>query len=290
MPTRVDGVGALYFTEPGQVADIDLGQVLDQHGNAIVDLDDNIADLVDIIQQADTADDIGLGILLDDIAADIDIAFADGVVNVQGGDAQVGKHHRVDLYLVSLDHSAETHDVRYAGNGAELAVNDPVLDRLELTRVPEAAFQGIAVNFAGGSGGRLHVGVHVFRQVCVMQEIVDLLARVSILDAIFKDKLDNGEAKDRRGAKTGLALNGVHGQFDRDGDKFLHFFGAPSRPLCNDCYFGVGDIGKGLDRHGLESVHAIRGQQEGSEKNEVLILKGESQNPFHYSIHIVCWK
>jgi hypothetical protein len=118
MAGTIDGIGPLHFAETRQVADTDFCDVFDKNGRAVVYLNYDIPDLVDIVQQPDSPDDIGLGVLFDDVAADVNVAFADGVEYVKRRDAEVGQHHRVDLDLVSLDHTAETDHVGNAGDGA----------------------------------------------------------------------------------------------------------------------------------------------------------------------------
>src|ERR1700722_13853374 len=257
MRACVDGVGTCHFAEAGQVGDTDIRDVLDEYRGAVVDFDDDVPDLVDIVEQADAADDVGLGVLIDNVAADIDIAFANGIEYIQRGDAEVGQQHRVDPDLIGLDPAAEADDVGYTGDGAQFAVDDPILDGLQFAGVAEAAFDGIAEYFAGRAGGRLDVGVDVVGQVGVVQEVVDLLAGIGIIDVIVEDELDDGEAEDSGGAEAGLSLNGVHGQFDRDGDELLYFFRASAGPLGDDGDLGVGDVGEGLDGHVAESEDAV---------------------------------
>src|SRR6202012_591901 len=55
----VYGVGAAYLALPRQVGDLYVRDILYQYGYAVVVLDDDIFDLVDVIQEADSADDIG---------------------------------------------------------------------------------------------------------------------------------------------------------------------------------------------------------------------------------------
>ena len=91
MAGGIDGVGPADTAEAGDVGDRDVGHVFHQHRDIVVGGDDDIVDLTDIVEQADAADDIGLVVADDEVTADIDIAFTDGVEDVEGGDAEVGQ-------------------------------------------------------------------------------------------------------------------------------------------------------------------------------------------------------
>ena len=45
----------------------------------------------------------------------------------------------------------------------------------------------------------------------------------------------------------------------------------------NDGDLGIGDVGEGLDGHIAEGDHAVDDQQEGSEKNEILVFQGKRE-------------
>src|ERR1700754_4367716 len=124
---RIDGICPAHFTKTGQVGDLHLRHIFYKDWDTIVILDDNILDLIDIVEQTNTPYYISLGILFNDVTADIDIAFSNCIINVQRSDPQVVQHLRIYLDLIGLDLSPEADNVCHSRHTAQLAVYYPVL-------------------------------------------------------------------------------------------------------------------------------------------------------------------
>src|SRR6185437_4061796 len=225
-----------------------------------------------IVEQADATDDIGLVVTDDEIPTDIDIAFADGVEDVERGDTQIGQFSGIYGDLIGLDAAAEAHDIADAGHRTELAVDDPVLHGLEFPVVADAAFERIAEDLAGRPCGRLNLRLDILRQGDALQKGIHLCTGILVYYAVVEDELHIREAEDARRAKADLLLHGIHRDLDRDRDELFDLFRAASGPLGNDAYFGIGHVGEGLDGHVTEGDDTGDQQDRRTEIDEVFVL------------------
>ena len=108
----------------------------------------DVAYLPRVVDEADTADDIGLRSTLDDVASDIHITVGDGIEEFETRHAIGSELVRVDLHLVGLHLTTEGHDVGYSGHTAELTLYHPVLQRLQFAYRSFVALERIAVDLA----------------------------------------------------------------------------------------------------------------------------------------------
>ena len=168
-----------------------IGQVADQYRSPVNVLHHNISEFLQIIDKADTAYYICLRTFGDDVSTYIDITVGNGIIKFQRSNAVVDELVRVDAYLECLDLSTETYNIRYARYGTQIALNHPVLKRFQLTHTPLIAAQGIAINLTRRSIKRLYFGSHSFRQVSVVQQIIDLLAGREVIYLILKHHIDH---------------------------------------------------------------------------------------------------
>ena len=183
------------------------GEVAHKDRRAPDVLHHDVANLVNVVNQSDAAHNIGLRAALDDVAANIDVAVGDGLVELQRTNAIGSELVGVDTDLKGLHLTAEADDVGDAGHRPELALDDPVLQSLQLTYRPFIAAQRVAINLTRRTGERLNVGLHTIGEVGIVEQVVNLLARELIVDMVVEAHGDHGEAEERRRANVGLLLH-----------------------------------------------------------------------------------
>src|ERR1039458_1823066 len=69
--------------------------------------------------------------------------------------------------------------------------------------------------------------------------------------------------------------NSVHLDFDRNGDLLLNLFGRPARPLRDDGYIVIGDIGISLNRKVVKSSHAADNKYDHNGQHDEPVVKRE---------------
>ena len=104
----------------------------EQDRHAVVLGDDDVAHVVDRVQQADAADVDALAADGEVVAAGVGIAVGDGVDDLGHGDAVGEELAGIDFSLILARGSAEGGDVDDAGDLFDLANEQPVLRGLEL--------------------------------------------------------------------------------------------------------------------------------------------------------------
>ena len=240
-------------TEPGRVADLDLGYVGHQYRHAALLGQYDIADVVHRGDDADAADIDRLFADRDGAAADIGIARRN-----RGHDLRqrqpIGHHAvEIDLGLELLGLSAEHGDVGDTGHDAQLAFDHPVLQRLELHDV-HARRPGklVAKDFADASGGRDH-RQDAGRQNRILQPVDGLLTNEMIVAAVFELQTDKAQSVDGVGADELQAGRAGDRDLDRNRDVALDFLRRLACLLGDDLDDRRRRIGIGLDVQGQES-------------------------------------
>ena len=108
-----------------------------------------VGEVVDRADQADAAHYGGLRADIDRVAADIDVGIADGLQQLRQRQAIGDQLVEIDLQLVGLGPSTPAGDVDHAGHGAKAALQNPVLQRLQVEHaVIWRPRQPVAVDFA----------------------------------------------------------------------------------------------------------------------------------------------
>ena len=118
-------------------AEFDPGDVPQQHRRAVVHLQHDVAEVVDALDVALSADDVlELG-EFDGPPADVGVAGADGVSHLLHGDAEVAHPLRIEDHVVLLDEAADARDLGDALGLCQREFQIPVLDG---TRVGQVQF------------------------------------------------------------------------------------------------------------------------------------------------------
>ena len=231
------------FAEPRRVPDIDRGDVLHLHGNAVELGENDVLDVAHVIalgqilgaaavHQADAADVDGLLADVDRAAADIDVGIGDGADDLGQGDVVGVELMKVDLDLVLLRGPAPGVDLDDAGHRQEAPLENPVLDGAQIGQ-PEMGRSGdlVAIDLADEARSE-NLRRDVVRQADVLLEIDRGLGEGEVVfDAVVEGDADEGEAVERR--RTDVLDAGCRRQSDLHRNRcssapFLRRTGRPS--------------------------------------------------------------
>ena len=113
--------------------DLDVGDLVDVHRHA-VRRRTTIFEVVDGLHQADASHDQPGPVRLDDVAADVEIAVADGGNHRARRQAVGLQPVRIDVDLILLHHPADGGDFGHTRNGIELIADEPVLKAPKLAQ------------------------------------------------------------------------------------------------------------------------------------------------------------
>ncbi len=165
--TRVDcrGVrrlGRWHFAEAAGFTDLaepDLralnngGDVLDAQRGAGLRLEEGFFDVVDVPVEADLANVNLLLALFDEASTGVGVVVGELLLNLADAEPVGDEFVGIDADLVLARHAAEAGDVDNAGDGLQLLLDGPVLERLELHIVVEGvgAAQRVPVNLTDGT-------------------------------------------------------------------------------------------------------------------------------------------
>src|SRR5262249_28728801 len=119
-------------SQPQPVADHDARQVGDADRRAVARGDGDAPDVVEFLYQAEAAHDVPVRAVLYVGAARVLVAGLQRVQDVLQGQAVRPQLPGVDQHLVLLGRATEPDDVDDPGHRAQAALDDPVLDRLQL--------------------------------------------------------------------------------------------------------------------------------------------------------------
>ena len=122
------------LAEARRVSDLDLGDVLDEDRNAVLLLQDDVADVGGVADQAKAADVIELAALGIESAAGVGVVVAQLLGDLRHGDAVGEQLVGIEQHLILHGGAAETGIVGHALNGAEMAFDHPILDHLQVLR------------------------------------------------------------------------------------------------------------------------------------------------------------
>ena len=187
------------------------------------------------------------------------------------GDELVG----IDADLVLAGDAAEAGDIDHAGDGLELLLELPVLERLELHAVVGGigGAQRVPVDLADGTPVGAHLWLQAGGQGDLAEALEDLLAIVLVDGVVVEDQHDAGEAGERGGAQMRHVGDARHLDLDGDGDLLLDFFGGAAGPLGDDLDVVVGDVGIGFDGQVVEGDGAPGEEDDGRAEDEPAIVQ-----------------
>src|SRR5690606_27660031 len=139
-----------------------------------------------------TTHNIGLRTSFDDVTTNINIAFGNGLIYVQGRQVIIRQFGRVDLNFVDFFFSSKAYDTRNARYRYELTFDDPILNGCNLLD-RSVASDYIAENFTGSAIRWFDLCLGSFREIHALQAIGSILLRIKIIYTIFKNNSDHGQ-------------------------------------------------------------------------------------------------
>ncbi len=239
--------------EARRVTHLDAGDVADADRDALLLDDDDVLDVVQRVAQraapaeeADAADVERLLAHAEPLAAHV------GVGVLHAGDELLERHPvaaeavGIDGDLVLLGLAAVAGDVDHARDLLELALEDPVLRRLELAEGVTLALQGVAVHLADGvprrDGGLVAVG-----ELDELEAVDDLLAGVLVLGVPVEVALHVRQPEERLGADVREPRHAGEADLEGDRDVTLGLLAAPAVGLGDHLDEGRHRVGVGLD-------------------------------------------
>ena len=233
----------------------------DDHGGDIADQNriaaglgqHRILDVVDRADQADPAHDCRLRTEIDDVSADIQVAAAQCLQQLRQREVVGDELVEIDLQLEGFGLSAPADDIHDAWNGTEAALQNPVLQSLQVEHaVAGRTNQPVTIDFADGAD-RADGGLNAVRQSGELRQAVeDLLKRLVIGKVIGELQFDIRQAVKRNGSHDAQVRHAGKLRLDRNRDVAFDFFGRKSRALGDDINHGRNGIGIGLDVQDFE--------------------------------------
>ena len=122
-------------------ADFHPRDVLQIDRRAVALQQDDLFQVAGILDQPEAANDELHPVLLDRLAADVEIAARDGVHHHVQRDAERAHLLRIDFDLILPHEAADAGDFRDALHGVELVANEPILQRAQLAEIVAAVWE-----------------------------------------------------------------------------------------------------------------------------------------------------
>ena len=120
---------------PEVAADLHGGDVFEVNGNAAALHQHDVLQVLQRLHKTQPAHDKLHAVLLDDLAADVEVARADGVHHVLQRDLARAHLERADFNLILPHEAADARNFRDALHRVELIADEPVLEGAELAKV-----------------------------------------------------------------------------------------------------------------------------------------------------------
>ena len=241
-------------------------EVSDVHRRAALRLQHDLPDVVLRTDQADAADDVLLGLLRHDAAADVRVVRADPLVHLLERQVVLEQPVRVDDHLVLLQVPAERVDLGHAGHALEERRHHPVLQRAQAGEVVHRVAAGhagfrlerVLVDLAHRRGHRPERGLHAFRHLPagLGQPFEDELPREVDVHVVVEDQRDDGDPVLGDRAHRREARQAAHRALDGVGDELLDLERRQARSRADHLDLDVGDVREGVDRNRADRPRA----------------------------------
>ena len=176
--------------------------------------------------------------------------------------------------LVAFHRAAETGDVGDSRQAAELALQRPILQRLEVVErvdvapLPVLIPEGIAVNLADGTFRR-NLRLHAGRQrLGELQAIDHLLPRCPVIDTVMKLDEQARQPEERLAAEALQPGHPRQRHLQGDRHQALHLLARSARVLCDDLDRRRGGVRVGFHVDMEKGVAAADGQRDNEQQHD----------------------
>ena len=227
-PLHHVGVGVVPDdAETRRGSDLGVGHVLHPDRDALLLVDDHVLDVVDVLEEADAADGVGLLADVHPLPADVLVGVLDGADQLRERHVLAAQPVGVDPHVVLLRFAAEGDDVDDAGNLLELAFEDPVLRRLQVEQRVALADDVVAEQLADGVPWR-QLRLHPRRQLHELDAVDHFLTRPVVGRVPGEIALHVGEAEERLRADVIERRHPGEPDLERHGHVALDLLRAPA--------------------------------------------------------------
>ena len=268
----------------GCAADFDPGDIPNAHRHAIDDLDDDIAQIVLALGQADGPHCILLGVLDQELRPGIGVIGLYGRHHVRDGEVVAQERLRPHIDLVLPFETAQRENLGHAAHGLQVELHQPVLDGAQFDAVHGAvgAVEEVEEDLSEPGGDRPHgrlaeaVG---YVLTCQPETFADELAGPVDIRPVLEIDIHDRQAEIRGGADFRQPGQTIHRRLDREGDIALHLFGGEAFGLGEDLHQGGRDVGESVNRHGPEGDSARQNDRDEAEHRQEAPAGDAMQEP-----------
>ena len=265
------------------MANLHLGDVTDIDRHAILFLEHDGAQVVEILHQADTADQVLLGILRQHATAGVGVIAADRQIDVGDAQAEMAQLVGVDQDLVLLCISALRVDLGDPRDRAQQRPRHPVLGDPALHQLFFAqgavtvvgAVQRVLIDLAEARRNRAEHRRDALRQARThfKQSLHDQLAGKIDIGLVVEDQRD--QRQPRLVERTHFLQPGQagHRDLERHRGETLDFLRRAARRLGGDLDLDVGHIGKGVDRKLAGRIESEEEQDGRNDRDDQALLE-----------------
>src|SRR5260370_8586569 len=155
-----DGFRAVFYKRrrPEGVADLDSAEVFHKDRSAVMRGDDDIADIVEVSDQAKSAHDGPGTVFRNPVAAAVQIAGHDRANHGAERERIAAQAIRIEIDLVLLDRAPDACQFSDAGTRLQLRANVPILQGTKIPQAESTPFDGVPENFPNTGPIRFHRG------------------------------------------------------------------------------------------------------------------------------------
>src|SRR5262249_22852245 len=198
--------------------------------------------------------------------------------------AQSGRVHR-DLVL--LDPAAPRDDVGHARDFEELALEDPVLQRLDLHQGQAIGVQRVPVDLTDDARQRNHRRLDVARHLGGDQALLHLLTSPVGIRPVAEQDADVGQPEERLRAQEGEVRNTVELLLEGERDDALDLLGGMPRPQRDHLDLHVADVRVRLDGQAMVGHDAADGQEQRQRQRDEALVEGKGDEPAdHFAMRL----
>src|SRR6185369_3624251 len=179
------------------IADLHSSNVADSNRRAVARVEHDVADILDVFDQTQAANDVLLVTVLDEVGARVLIIVLDGFEERLERDVVANQRLLIDDDLILLDVAAKAEHVGDARHSAQLQLYDPILDRPQFLVALSVADDLIKINLTRPGGDWSHLRFEAGRDTIFRrgQAFEDLLACEIDVGVVSEIDGDYGQPK-----------------------------------------------------------------------------------------------